>query len=109
MLKLDEFLPEDEYIESPTGERFKITARVSRELFMRIMVVSEDFQAGANTATVEKVNGIIVDILSIRNDRKKVIAFLDSMSMQNWNRVVSFIMKYITNSVSTENDKKKTD
>lgn len=106
-LNLDEFIAEDVEIQA-LGKKYQVTARIPRKLFLKFIPILTEFSNGSiQEKTFHDVNDLIVDILALKNNRNDVVNMLNDIDITSWNKIVKFIVTYISESVS--DDKKKTD
>jgi len=113
-LNLKEFIREDDFIDDVDGTRYIITADISREFFDKYSeVIGECASIDMTVMKPDELNKIMdrsrtvcIELLSIKNEREKVTAFIEKLSAPLFTKVFQYIGEYLSGSIS---DKKKLD
>lgn len=112
-LDLNEFLADDDYIEYG-DEKFVVTAKVNRDFYNKFseiinrtaMIKKESMTNKDLHNMIRDAKKITIDLLSIKNEPKKVKKFIDNLNVNLFVKVFNFIGEYLANSIT---DKKKID
>lgn len=99
MLNLNEFKVEDTEIIGRDGKIFKITVEIPQEMFAKFVSVQSKISSGSEDDSIGQLTDIVADIMSIRSSRDDCLAFLKSLDILSWRKVVSFIFNYLTESL----------
>lgn len=85
-LNLNEYKPKEEEILF-NNKKFIVSAEIDDELFERM--------AHAESLKWKDLCKLYIDILSVKNDKKEVETFFNSLKLPAKKRVMSFIINYI--------------